>query len=71
MSILISENDLLNAVKEFLKEAEIPSTGKFHYDNFIVREKVIPAYLKSLEQLGNVRLCSPFSIESIKNKWGI
>jgi hypothetical protein len=68
MSVCINETDLLRAVRKFLNAAEIPSMG-YNMDNYVVRERVIPAFLKSLYEIADIQLCYGFDIEQVKRDY--
>ena len=70
--MLICESNLSRAIKTFLDEVKIPRPDYVSQllDCAFVRMSVFPAFLKALAEIGEVNLCTGFSIEQAAAMFG-
>ena len=71
--MLVSESNMAVAVRTLLNVAGFPRPENWTplYDNVFIRNKIIPAFLKALEEIEPVRLCYEFNNDTVAEKMGL
>ena len=70
--MIISESSLKRAIETFIHEACIPRPGSWKgkwsakLDGTFLNRLVVPAFLKALEEIEEVRLCHGFDIDRVQ-----